>query len=76
MVLYCTVPGVQIQVTVHPGDLSVEDAAVEGGGLDHAGFDRSGQVYLVQATPTDERMTVSVEFEQEAIYLPLVTRSD
>jgi hypothetical protein len=76
VVLYRTVPGLQIQVAIHPGDLSVEEAAVEGGGLDHAGFDRSGQVYLVQATPTDERMTVSVQFGREAIYVPLVTRSD
>jgi hypothetical protein len=75
VVLYRSVPGLQIQVAIDSGDLLVEDAAVEGGGLDHAGFDRSGQVYLVQATPTEERMTVSVQFERVKIYLPIVTKS-
>jgi hypothetical protein len=73
--LYRTVPGLPVQVAIHPGDLLVGDAAVYGGGPDHAGFDLSGQVYVLQETPTDERMTVSLQFERENIYLPLVTRS-
>jgi hypothetical protein len=77
--LYRAVPGLQVQVAIHTGDFQVEDVTVRGGGLDHTGYDRSGQVYVVQVTPTEERLTVAVELGQQAathtVFLPLVLRN-
>jgi hypothetical protein len=63
----------QVQVAAHPGGLPLLDVAVHGGGLDYAGYDRSGQVYVVHVTPTAERLTVSIQVRY-SIFLPLVLK--
>ena len=72
--LYRAAPGMQIQVAIHPGDLPVLDVSVEGGGLDHTDYDSSGQVYLIQVTPTGERLTIALKMK-DFIFLPLVMKN-
>jgi hypothetical protein len=72
--LYRAAPGMQVQVAVHTGGLPVLDVSIQGGGLDHGGYDLSGQVYVVQATPTQERLTVAVQVRR-LLFLPLVTKN-
>jgi hypothetical protein len=72
--LYRAAPGMQVQVAIHTGGLPALEALVQGGGLDHAGYDVSGQVYVVQATPADELVTIAVQVRQP-IFLPLVLRN-
>jgi hypothetical protein len=57
---------------VHLGDMGLKEVMVRGGGLDHASYERSGEVYVVRLTPTEERVTVS--FVEHTLYLPLVIR--
>jgi hypothetical protein len=70
--LYRAVPGLQVQVAVHLGEMGLKEVRVQGGGLDHAGYERSGDVYVVRLTPTEERVTVS--FVGHTLYLPVVIR--
>jgi hypothetical protein len=71
--LYRAAPGMQIQVAIDTGGLPVLDAFVQGGGLDHTSHDRSGPVYVVQATPSEERLTVAIQVRQP-VFLPLVVQ--
>lgn len=73
--LYRAVPGLQVQVAVHPGSYPVDAVKVRGGGLDHARFDLTGQVCVVQATATEERITVAVQLERRVVYLPPALKS-
>lgn len=61
--LYRAVPGLQAQVAVHPGELHIKDAVVNGASLDYAGYEETGQVYVVQFTPNAELVTVTLGFE-------------
>jgi hypothetical protein len=72
--LYRAAPGMQVQVAIHCGGLPVLDVFFQGAGLDYAGYDRSGQVYIVQATPIEERLTVAVRLRQ-SVFLPLVIKN-
>jgi len=73
--LYRAAPGMQVQVAVHTGGLPVLDVSVQGGGLDNARYDLSGQAYVVQATPTEERLTVTVQV-RHSVFLPLVMKNN
>jgi hypothetical protein len=73
--LYRAAPGMQVQVAVHTGGLPVLDTSVQGGGLDYAGYNLSGQVYVVQAAPTEERLTVAVQVRYP-VFLPLVIKNN
>ena len=70
MAFYRAVPGLQLIVALHPGDWSVSRVMISGAGLDHAGFDQSGLVYLIHLTPTDERVTVGVKLSHDIPPLP------
>lgn len=72
--LYRAAPGMQVQVAVRTDGLPVLAVSVHGGGLDHAGYDLSGQVYVAQATPTEERLTIAVQVRYP-VFLPLVMRN-
>ena len=58
--LYRVVPGLQSQVAVYPGELDIEDAAIYGASIDYAGYEETGQVYIVQFTPNAELVTVTL----------------
>lgn len=51
-------PGLQSQVAVYPGELDIKEAAVYGASMDYAGYEETGQVYIVQLTPNAESVTV------------------
>jgi hypothetical protein len=63
----------QVQVAVHPGGMPVLDVHVKGGGLDHAGYDLSEKVSIVQVTPTQERLTITIQV-QHALFLPIMNK--
>jgi hypothetical protein len=73
--VYRAAPGMQVQVAVHTGGEPVLGTAVSGGGLDHADYDLSGEVYVVQVTPTAERLTITVQVKY-AVRLPLALKAE
>jgi len=73
--LYRAAPGMQVKIAIHPGELFVRGVTVSGGGLDHAGYEPMEEVYMVQSTPTEERVTVAVRFSAEEPPTPTPTTS-
>jgi hypothetical protein len=72
--VYRTRPGRPVTVAVYLGPLRPAGASISGGTLESAGFDPSGQVYLVTSWPYGDKLTVTVATHERRVYLPLVVR--
>jgi uncharacterized repeat protein (TIGR01451 family) len=51
-----------VTIVVYPGRSIIEDVYVNGGVLTDAGFEPSSQLFLVTASPLEERLTISLAY--------------
>jgi hypothetical protein len=66
-------PGQPVTAAFYLGEWSVGGVSVSGATLSASGYDATGQVYRVTALPTEERVTIAIEYARQ-LYLPAVLR--
>jgi hypothetical protein len=73
--VYRAVRGEPVTVAIYPGGWHISDIGIFGAALVETRFDPTGMVYLITVSPLDERLTVTVLYEQR-VYLPMVIREE
>jgi hypothetical protein len=75
--VYRATRGEPVTVVIYPGEATVEDVYVSGGVLTDWQLEASGPFLVARASPLDERLTISLAYEEgeETVYLPLVLRN-
>lgn len=74
--VYRAKPGQPVTAVFYLGDWSAKGVSVSGGVLTEAGPDSSGEAYVATVSPLDERLTITLEYEDgdKKVYLPLALR--